>query len=216
MSQIIAAGIIPAAMELMDQGILAAVEEAFQFGFPPDAGAVLVIEVDGPTAGLDGSRSRSSSSASDSAPGKCCRPPSAEERELLWKCRKMAVGAAGRLSPSYMIQDGVVPRTRLPHIIRRTAEIGQKHQIRIVNVAHAGDGNVHPILLFDERDREASRAGRGRRPRDSGGVHRLRRQHHGRARHRRGEDRPDGPAFRPRRPGGHAPRPPGVRSHRPA
>ena len=66
----------------------------------------------------------------------------------------MAVGATGRLSPSYTIQDGVVPRTRLPHIIRRTAEIGQKHNIRIVNVAHAGDGNIHPILLFDERDRE--------------------------------------------------------------
>ena len=79
---------------------------------------------------------------------------SADERELLWKCRKMAVGATGRLSPSYTIQDGVVPRTKLPHIIRRTAEIGQKYEIRIVNVAHAGDGNVHPILLFDERDRE--------------------------------------------------------------
>ena len=82
-----------------------------------------------------------------------------EEREMLWKCRKMAVGATGRLSPSYTIQDGVVPRTRLPEIIRRTAAIGRKYNIRIVNVAHAGDGNIHPILLFDDRDRaEVDRA----------------------------------------------------------
>ena len=102
----------------------------------------------------------------------------------------MAVGATGRLSPSYTIQDGVVPRTKLPHIIRRTAEIGKKHNIRIVNVAHAGDGNVHPILLFDESNREqverAVAAGRE----ILAGVHRLRRQHHRRARHRRREARP--------------------------
>ena len=153
-SQIIAAGIIPAAMELMDQGILAAVEEAFQFGFPPDAGAVLVIEVDGPAAGLDRQQEQIVEFCKRFGAREVLQAASAEERELLWKCRKLAVGATGRLSPSYTIQDGVVPRTRLPHIIRRTAEIGRKHQIRIVNVAHAGDGNVHPILLFDERDRE--------------------------------------------------------------
>ena len=153
-SQIIAAGIVPAAMELMDQGILAAVEEAFQFGFPPDAGAVLVIEVDGPAAGLDRQQEQIVEFCKRFGAREVLQASSAQERELLWKCRKSAVGATGRLSPSYTIQDGVVPRTRLPHIIRRTAEIGQKHQIRIVNVAHAGDGNIHPILLFDERDRE--------------------------------------------------------------
>jgi glycolate oxidase len=153
-SQIIAAGIVPAAMELMDQGILAAVEEAFQFGFPPDAGAVLVIEVDGPAAGLDRQQEQIVEFCKRFGAREVLQASSAQERELLWKCRKMAVGATGRLSPSYTIQDGVVPRTRLPHIIRRTAEIGQRHQIRIVNVAHAGDGNIHPILLFDERDRE--------------------------------------------------------------
>lgn len=153
-SQIIAAGIIPAAMELMDQGILAAVEEAYQFGFPPDAGAVLVIEVDGPDAGLDGQQELIVSFCKRFGAREVLQASSAQERELLWKCRKSAVGATGRLSPSYTIQDGVVPRTRLPHIIRRTAEIGQKYQIRIVNVAHAGDGNIHPILLFDERNRE--------------------------------------------------------------
>ena len=153
-SQIIAAGIVPAAMELMDQGILAAVEEAYQFGFPPEAEAVLVIEVDGPEAGLDRQQERIVELCRRFGAKEVLQAASDQERELLWKCRKMAVGATGRLSPSYTIQDGVVPRTQLPHIIRRTTEIGQKHQIRIVNVAHAGDGNIHPILLFDERDRE--------------------------------------------------------------
>ncbi len=71
---------------------------------------------------------------------------------MLWKCRKQAFGAIGRLSPSYCTQDGVVPRTKLPHILRRIIEIGQRYGVRIVNVFHAGDGNIHPILLFDERN----------------------------------------------------------------
>jgi len=153
-SQIIAAGIVPAALELMDQGILAAVEEAYHFGFPPDAGAVLVIEVDGLSVGLNRQQEQIVEFCKRFGAREVLQATSADERELLWKCRKMAVGATGRLSPSYTIQDGVVPRTKLPHIIRRTAEIGKKHNIRIVNVAHAGDGNVHPILLFDESDRK--------------------------------------------------------------
>ncbi len=153
-SRIIAAGIIPAAMELMDQGILAAVEEAFGFGFPLDAGAVLVIKVDGPTAGIEIQQRRIVEFCKESGAREVLEATTPQQRETLWKCRKQAVAAVGRLSPSYIIQDGVVPRTRLPHVLRRIAEIGTKHQIRIVNVAHAGDGNVHPILLFDDRDRE--------------------------------------------------------------
>ncbi len=152
-SRIIAAGILPAAMELMDRGILAAVEEAFQFGFPSDAAAVLVIEVDGAAAGLDRQEAQIAEFCKQFGAREVLHASSADERAMLWKCRKSAVGATGRLSSSYTIQDGVVPRTRLPHIIRRTAEIGAKHGIRIVNVAHAGDGNIHPIILFDERDR---------------------------------------------------------------
>jgi glycolate oxidase len=152
-SQIIAAGIIPSAMELMDQGIVAAVEEAFHFGFPLDAGAILVIEVDGPAAGLDQKQQQVVEFCRKFGAREIVQAASAAEREALWKCRKLAVGATGRLSPSYIIQDGVVPRTRLPHILRRIAEIGRKYRVRIVNVAHAGDGNVHPILLFDERNR---------------------------------------------------------------
>ncbi len=80
------------------------------------------------------------------------RANTADERSLLWKSRKQAFGAIGRLAPSYCCQDGVVPRTKLPHILRAIQSIGAKHQIRIANVFHAGDGNIHPILLFDERD----------------------------------------------------------------
>lgn len=153
-SDIIGSGTIPAAMELMDRGILDAVEEAFHFGFPPEAGAILVIELDGPTVGLDEQQKRVVEFCHRRNAREVLEATTAKERELLWKCRKMAVGAVGRLSPSYCIQDGVVPRTRLPHVIRRIGEVSLKYGIRIVNVAHAGDGNVHPILLFDERDRE--------------------------------------------------------------
>ncbi len=156
-TQIIAAGIIPAAMELMDQGILGAVEEAFHVGFPPETAALLVIELGGPLApasGLDQKQERIIDICRRNQAGEIIEAATPAERELLWKCRKLAVGAVGRLSPSYLIEDGVVPRTQLPRVFRRIAEIGRRHQIRIVNVAHAGDGNVHPILLFDERDRD--------------------------------------------------------------
>jgi glycolate oxidase len=153
-SEIIGAGIVPAAMELMDREILAALEEAFHFGFPLDAGAMLIIELDGPAAGLDRQQEEVVALCRKGRAREILQAVSPQERELLWKCRKSAAGALGRLSPSYCTQDGVVPRTRLPEIIRRIAEIGKRHGIRIVNVAHAGDGNIHPVLLFDERDRE--------------------------------------------------------------
>jgi len=153
-SQIIAAGIIPAALELMDRGILDAVEAAFSLGVPAEAEALLIIELDGPEAGLDSLLEHVIEICRKGKPGEILQAKTPAERELLWKCRKMAVGALGRLSPSYVLQDGVVPRTRLPHVFRRIAEIAEKHRVRIVNVAHAGDGNVHPILLIDERDRD--------------------------------------------------------------
>ena len=151
-SEIIGAGIIPAALEMMDQGILAAVEAAFHFGFPLDAKAILLIEVDGLEAGLDAQRDRIIEFCNKCGAREVRQAHDAKERQLLWKCRKQAFGAVGRLSPSYCTQDGVVPRTKLPHILRRITEIGEKHDIKIVNVFHAGDGNIHPILLFDERD----------------------------------------------------------------
>jgi len=151
-SAIIGAGIIPAALEMMDQGILVAVEAAFHFGFPLDAQAILLIEVDGLEAGLDEQRDRIIELCMQNGAREVRQARDAAERLLLWKSRKQAFGAVGRLSPSYCTQDGVVPRTKLPHILKCITEIGQRYGIRIVNVFHAGDGNIHPILLFDERD----------------------------------------------------------------
>jgi len=151
-SEIIGAGIVPAALEMMDQGILTAVEAAFQFGFPLDAQAILLIEVDGLEAGLDHQQSQIIKLCKQCNAREVRLAASAKERQKLWKCRKQAFGAIGRLSPSYCTQDGVVPRTQLPHILRRITEIGNRYGLRIVNVFHAGDGNIHPILLFDERD----------------------------------------------------------------
>ncbi len=151
-SDIIGAGIIPAALEMMDQGILEAIEAAFHFGFPLDAQAILLIEVDGLEAGLDLERDQIVEICLANRAREVRQAADQKQRLLLWKSRKQAFGAVGRLSPSYCTQDGVVPRTKLPHILRRIGEIGAKHQVRIVNVFHAGDGNIHPILLFDERD----------------------------------------------------------------
>jgi glycolate oxidase len=151
-SRIIAAGIIPAAMELMDRAVMTVVDEAFHFDFPQDAEAVLIIELDGPAAGLDDQKDRVVEFCLACGAREVLHAAGPEEQELLWKCRKATAGAFGRLSPSYIIQDGVVPRTQLPEIIRRIAEIGQRHGVRIVNFAHAGDGNIHPVLLLDDRD----------------------------------------------------------------
>jgi glycolate oxidase len=153
-SDIIGAGIIPGALEMMDKLILEAVEAAFHFGFPLDAGAVLIMEVDGLEAGLDADAERITAIARQNRAREVRRARSDAERMLLWKCRKQAFGAVGRLAPSYCTQDGVVPRTKLPHILREIQRIGEKHRLRIANVFHAGDGNIHPILLFDERDAE--------------------------------------------------------------
>jgi glycolate dehydrogenase FAD-linked subunit len=151
-SGIVAAGIIPAALEMMDQLIVAAVEAAFHVGFPTDAGAVLIVELDGPTIGLD--------RQTEQVAGICRAHGAREvrvarddaERAALWKSRKRAFGAVGRLAPNYCTQDGVVPRTKVPDILRRIVDIGRRYALRIGNVFHAGDGNIHPILLFDERN----------------------------------------------------------------
>jgi len=151
-SNIIGAGIVPAALELMDQGIIEAVEAAFHFGFPLDAAAVLLIEVDGLEVAVDEEASKIVQICRQTGAREVRSANNPQERLLLWKCRKQAFGAIGRLSPSYCTQDGVVPRTKLPEILRFIAESGARHNVRIVNVFHAGDGNIHPILLFDERD----------------------------------------------------------------
>ena len=153
-SNIIGAGIVPAALELMDQGIVEALEAAFHFGFPLDAAAVLLIEVDGLEVAVDDEARKIIETCQATGAREVRTANSPKERLLLWKCRKQAFGAIGRLSPSYCTQDGVVPRTKLPEIQEFITAVGARHGIRIVNVFHAGDGNIHPILLFDERNAE--------------------------------------------------------------
>jgi glycolate oxidase len=157
-SGIIAAGIVPAALEMLDNLMIRAVEQAFGFGFPTDAGAVLIIEIDGLQAGLDREAQaitqivQSHGGALKKAiPWRTRKEP---EYVAIWKSRKSAFGAIGRLSAAFCTQDGVVPRTKLPHILRTITRIGEHYNIRIANVFHAGDGNIHPILLFDDRDPE--------------------------------------------------------------
>jgi glycolate oxidase len=151
-SDIIGAGIVPGALEMLDRLILGAVEQAFKFGFPLDAGAVLIMEVDGLNAGLDEEAAKIEAIARKNWAREVRRANTEAERLLLWKSRKQAFGAVGRLAPSYCTQDGVVPRTKLPQMLRFITAVGEKHGVRIANVFHAGDGNLHPILLFDERD----------------------------------------------------------------
>jgi glycolate oxidase len=151
-SDIIAAGIIPGALEMMDQLITQAVETAYHFGFPLDAGAVLIVELDGLAAGLDRQAERVVEICRQNQAREVRRARSDEERALLWKCRKRAFGAIGRLSPNFLTQDGVVPRSRLPQIMEFIQATSARYGLRIPNVFHAGDGNIHPLVLYDERD----------------------------------------------------------------
>ncbi len=148
---ITAAGIIPAALEMMDRTTIEAVESGSPVGFPRDAEAVLLVEVEGV---------REHTSRSAALVREICRHNGAREtkvakdeteRQLLWKGRKGAFGALGVLAPNYYVQDGVVPRSQLPEIMRRVAAIGKQYNLRIANVFHAGDGNLHPNILFDMR-----------------------------------------------------------------
>jgi glycolate oxidase len=156
-SDITARGITPAACEMLDGWTLRAIEAYVHAGFPLDSAAVLLIDVDG---------LREAVEAQAEAVADVCRVHQAREvrvardaaeRDLLWKGRKNAFGAVGRLSPTYYVQDGVIPRTKLPATLRRVDEIGKKYGFAIGNIFHAGDGNLHPIILFDARDEEQFR-----------------------------------------------------------
>ncbi|HKA30110.1 MAG TPA: FAD-linked oxidase C-terminal domain-containing protein, partial [Candidatus Binatia bacterium] len=150
-SGIIASGIVPAALEMMDRLILGAVEAAYRIGLPTDAGAVLLVELDGPAVGLDDQMARVETVCRVERARELRLARDDAERAALWKARKRAFGAVGRLAPSYCTQDGVVPRTRVPDILRAIAAAAERHRLRIGNVFHAGDGNIHPVILFDER-----------------------------------------------------------------
>jgi glycolate oxidase len=153
-SAIVAAGMVPATLEMMDQLVIQAVEASMKCGFPLDCATVLIIEVDGLRDDLD---------QQAQAISELCRKHGAREvrvardeaeRAALWAGRRGAFGAVARLTPSYLVCDGTVPRTALPAMLRKVAEVGRKYDLRIPNVFHAGDGNLHPLILFDWRDAE--------------------------------------------------------------
>lgn len=151
-SAIIAAGVMPAALEMMDREIIRAVEASvFAAGLPPDAGAALLIELDGIEAGLDDEAEKVTGICMEYGARNCRYARDEAERKKLWAARKGAFGAIGRITPDSMIQDAVVPRSRLPEVLGAAYEIASKYQLRIANVFHAGDGNLHPLICFDSR-----------------------------------------------------------------
>jgi glycolate oxidase len=150
-SRIIAAGILPAALEMMDNLTIQAVEPAFHAGYPMDAGAVLLIETDGNPDEVAELGEEIAAICRQCAATEVRSATEAAERDLLWKGRKMALAAMGRLSPNYYLHDTVVPRSKLPATLNRVGEISADFKLPIANVFHAGDGNLHPLMLFDRR-----------------------------------------------------------------
>ncbi len=148
---ITAAGIIPAALEMMDRLTIEAVETGAPVGFPRDAEAVLLVEVEGVREQTEHSTNLVRIICERNGAREVRVAKDEAERELLWKGRKGAFGAMGALAPNYYVQDGVVPRSKLPEMMKRVAEISKQFNLRIANVFHAGDGNLHPNILFDMR-----------------------------------------------------------------
>ena len=154
-TDIIGSGLMPAAVEIVDNATIVAVEASvFSAGYPVDAGAALVVEFDGTEAGLDDDADRAEQCCLSAGATKVIRATSDEERIALWKGRKKAFGAMGRIAPDLLVQDATVPRTRLPEVLARITEIGREYDLKIANVFHAGDGNLHPNILFDRQNQE--------------------------------------------------------------
>jgi glycolate oxidase len=150
-SEIIGRGLVPAAVEMIDQLTIQAVEDAFGCGYPRDAAAALLVELDGLHTGMESQAERIVAACRDAGAREVRTARDEAERALLWKGRKSAFGAYGRVSPAYMVMDGVIPRTRLPYVLERVNEIVAAHGLRVGNVFHAGDGNLHPNILYDPR-----------------------------------------------------------------
>jgi glycolate oxidase len=151
-SAITAAGITPAALEMLDGWTLRAVEAACHAGYPLDAGAVLLIELEGLAEQVEEQAEAVREVCVQQKAREVRRAKDETERALLWKGRKNAFAALGRLAPSYYSQDGVVPRTRIPAVLQFIGGVAEKYGLRIGNIFHAGDGNLHPLILFDPRD----------------------------------------------------------------
>jgi glycolate oxidase subunit GlcD len=151
-SDIISAGILPTTLEMMDAMIIKAVEDSYACGYPRDAAAVLIIEVEGPAAGLKDQAKRIQEICMQTNCREIQEAKSNEERNRLWQGRRGAFGAVARLAPNYLVNDATVPRTKLPEALAQVAAITEKYDCKHGNVFHAGDGNLHPLLLFDSRD----------------------------------------------------------------
>jgi len=152
-SAVIARGIVPAAMEMMDRVTVGAVEAHYHAGYPTDAGAVLLVEVDGITESTRELMVAIRQVLEENEGYALREAKTPAERDLLWAGRKGAIGALGRIRPNYYLHDGVVPRSRLPQVLSAVGEIGEHYKLPVANVFHAGDGNLHPNILFDLRDR---------------------------------------------------------------
>jgi glycolate oxidase len=149
-SAIIAAGIVPAAIEMMDALAIEAAEAAVHCNYPGGAGAVLVIELDGSANEVEHEFDEVDRLCRESGAFEMRVASDPAERALIWKGRKSAFAAVGRISPDYIVQDGVIPRTALPEVLRAIADLSASSGVRVANVFHAGDGNLHPLVLFDE------------------------------------------------------------------
>jgi len=155
----IAAGIMPAAIEMMDAVTIEAAEAAVNANYPPGCGAVLIVELDGALAQVEEELERVRAICREHAATEIRVAADADDRVKIWRGRKAAFAAMGRISPDYYVQDGVVPRTQLPVVLRRIAELETEYGLRVGNVFHAGDGNLHPLVLYDSKQEgQAARA----------------------------------------------------------
>jgi glycolate oxidase len=158
-SDVIAGGILPAAIEMMDAVTMEAAEAAVHANYPEGCGAVLIVELDGPLAQVEEDLARVESICRANDAREIRTASDLEDRATVWRGRKAAFAAMGRISPDYYVQDGVVPRTKLPSVLRAIEALSQQHGLRVGNVFHAGDGNLHPLVLYDGRaEGEAGRA----------------------------------------------------------
>jgi glycolate dehydrogenase FAD-linked subunit len=148
-SRIIGAGIIPGGMEMMDRPAIHAVEEFVHAGYPLDVEALLIVELDGPQAEVDHLVARVEAIAQACRAVSCRVSSSDQERLLFWAGRKAAFPAVGRISPDYFCMDGTIPRAKLPLVLSRMRELSERYRLRVANVFHAGDGNLHPLILYD-------------------------------------------------------------------
>jgi glycolate oxidase subunit GlcD len=156
-SAIIASGIVPAALEMMDAATIQAVEASiYAAGYPTDAAAILLIELDGAAAGIDDDAARVAHFCREAGARGVRTATDPAERARLWQGRKKAFGAMGRISPHLVVQDAVVPRTKLPAVLAEIQRIGERHGVHVCNVFHAGDGNLHPNIGYDANDADES------------------------------------------------------------